>query len=68
MRFPKCRYSLLCAVLLSAFATLYAQQNSDITGLVTDPSGNAIAGAQVKLTENNTGYSRTTTTDTTFRI
>src|SRR4051794_17221037 len=63
MRFPKCRYFLLCAVLL-AFARLYAQQNSDITGLVTDPSGNIIPGAEVKLTESTTGLSRTATTDT----
>src|SRR3954447_1638258 len=64
MRFPACRYFLLCAVLLSAFVRIDAQQNSDITGLVTDPSGNIIPGAEVKLTENSTGYSRTSTTDT----
>jgi hypothetical protein len=63
MRFPSCRYILLCAVLLSAFVPVYAQQNSDITGLVSDPSGNIIPGAQVKLTESTTGYVRTTTTD-----
>src|SRR4051812_3079568 len=63
MRYPKCRWHLLCVVLLSAFARLYAQQNSDITGLVTDPSGNSISGAEVNLTETNTGFSRTVTTD-----
>jgi hypothetical protein len=41
----------------------WAQQNSEITGIVTDPSGNIIPGAQVTLTENSTGLSRNTTTD-----
>jgi len=63
MRFPKCRFTLLCTFLLLAFVRLYAQQNSDITGMVTDPQGNAISGAQVKLTESATGYERTATTD-----
>ena len=63
MRFPKCRWHLLCVLLLLAFVPSYAQQNSEITGIVTDPSGNVIPGATVKLTENTTGYSRTASTD-----
>ena len=55
--------TLLLAFLLFAFVRLYAQQNSDITGLVTDPSGNVIPGAQVTITENSTGFTRTVTTD-----
>ncbi|UWZ83180.1 TonB-dependent receptor [Occallatibacter riparius] len=64
MRSPRCRLFLLLALLLSAFTTLRAQQNSEITGIVTDPSGNVINGAQVTLTEDNTNFTRTLTTDT----
>ena len=63
MRFPLCRWFLLCAVLLFALSQSYAQQNSEITGIVTDPSGDAIPGAQVTLTENSTGFVRSATTD-----
>lgn len=63
MRFPKRRCYLLCVVLLLAFASLYAQQNSEITGIVADPTGNVVPGATVKLTETSTGYSRVATTD-----
>jgi hypothetical protein len=42
---------------------MYAQQNSEIDGVVTDPSGSAIPGAQVTLTENETGLARNATTD-----
>jgi hypothetical protein len=64
MRFLSCsRWLLLCAVLLATFVPLSAQQNSEITGMVTDPAGNAIVGAQVKLTEASTGYNRAITTD-----
>src|SRR6202035_3605334 len=37
--------------------------NSEITGIVTDPTGNAIAGAQVTITNEGTGNTRTATTD-----
>lgn len=47
MRFPTCRWLLLSAVLLCALGQLYAQQNSEITGIVLDPSGDAIPGAPV---------------------
>ncbi len=64
MRFPKCRGVLPCALLLSAFLLpLHAQQNSEINGIVTDPAGNAIVGAQVNLTNEGTGNARTATTD-----
>lgn len=36
------RCYLLCVVLLLAFASLYAQQNSEITGIVADPTGNVV--------------------------
>jgi len=65
MQFPKCRVILLFAILLSAFLPLRAQQNSEITGMVTDPSGNVIVGAKVTITEGSTGYTRTATTDNT---
>ena len=65
MRFPQCRRLLLCAAMLFAFplTLIHAQQNSEIDGVVTDPSGGAIPGAQVALTENGTGNTRTATTD-----
>ena len=65
MQFPKCRLLLLFAILVCAFSQLCAQQNSEITGLVTDPSGNVIVGAKVTITESSTGYTRTATTDST---
>lgn len=57
------RFFLLTAVLLFALSGLRAQQNSDITGLVTDPSGAIIPGAQVTLTDANTGTTRSAVTD-----
>ena len=55
--------SLLLAFLLFAFVRLYAQQNSEITGIVTDPSGNVIPGAQVTIPDSSTGLTRTVVTD-----
>ena len=63
MRFPKCRGVLLCALVLCTFIPLHAQQNSEINGIVTDPTGNAIVGARVTLTDEGTGNARNATTD-----
>ncbi len=45
------------AAMLAATLPLYAQiDNGNITGRVTDPSGAAIAGAQVTLTQTETNF------------
>jgi carboxypeptidase family protein/TonB-dependent receptor-like protein len=41
-----------------------AQGLGSITGRVTDPAGASVAGAQVRATQEGTGFSRTATTDT----
>jgi hypothetical protein len=47
--------------LFSALAT--AQSTSQLNGSVTDPSGAAVAGAKIILTETATGFQRTTTSN-----
>jgi carboxypeptidase family protein len=63
MKFPVWRKFLLPVFLLLACAGLYAQQNSEITGVVSDPSGAAIPGAHVTLTNEATGAAQTEDTD-----
>ncbi len=46
---------LLFAALMFACAGLYAQQNSEIEGIITDPSGAAIPNAHLTLTNTATG-------------
>src|SRR5437899_414240 len=57
MRSPLTRLLLLAFTLTPAF--LFAQDTASITGTVTDPSGAAIASAQVTLTSTEHGVSRT---------
>ena len=49
----------ICVFLLGAFAVSSAQQTS-ITGQVTDPTGAAVPGATITITQSGTGESRTT--------
>jgi len=50
------RFAVL-AVLLSATSPLWAQiDNGNITGRVTDPTGAAIVGAQVTVTQTETNF------------
>jgi len=63
------RYVLLCAftcllvTLLTTASVSQSVTSGDITGVVTDPSGAAIANADVKLTNNATGATQTHTTN-----
>lgn len=60
-------WSALCAfliVLVCSGIPVFAQgTNGSLTGQVTDPSGAAVAKASVTLTNLNTNYPQTTTTD-----
>src|SRR5579875_1229973 len=58
------RYALICLALslLCASTRLRAQFNSGIQGTVTDPSGAAVAGATVTITNKLTKVSRVTKT------
>ena len=55
------------AILLTVFALLgsraMAQATSGLTGIVTDPTGALIVGAEVKLSNGQTAFSATTTTN-----
>ena len=58
-----CSFLLLVVLLLSPFASLHAQQTlGGIIGLVTDPTGAAVSGAQVTLTGDSTGLTLKATT------
>jgi len=54
---------LLLFVVLALCVGAFAQGGtSELTGLITDPTGAVVAGAPVKLTNSATGLVRTTTT------
>src|SRR5689334_694108 len=53
---------LLAAVLAANAFGQAAAINGEITGTVTDPSGAAVAGATVNVTNTDTGYKLTTKT------
>ncbi len=57
---------LVRTVLAALLATtlMWAQSTSQITGTVHDPSGSSIPGASVKVTQTDTGFTRTVTTST----
>ncbi|HYM05843.1 MAG TPA: TonB-dependent receptor, partial [Terriglobales bacterium] len=63
------RTVVLCSlVLLLSAATVWAQlYSSTVSGLVTDPSGAVVPGAQVKLVDEQKGYSFAATSDSTGR-
>ncbi|HEY3627709.1 MAG TPA: carboxypeptidase-like regulatory domain-containing protein, partial [Terracidiphilus sp.] len=66
---PSLRSILFCIsvfLVLSTFSMLHAQSNSgSVTGVVADPSGAVIPGASVTIQNPVSGYSRTTTSDST---
>ena len=54
---------LLAFVVLALCVGAFAQGGtSELSGLVTDPTGAVVSGASVKLTNSSTGEVRTTTT------
>jgi len=55
-------FVVVCLVLLSSSSVL-AQGLGTINGTVTDPSGAVVPGAQIRLTEAATGYTREAITD-----
>jgi len=60
----KCAFCALFLLFASSLFSLQAQtQTGTITGTVTDPSGGAIVGANVTITNEGTGVAQTTTTD-----
>ena len=70
--FPKflCNVSIILVLLVLTISTSAQVTTADITGIVTDSSGQLVVGATVTLSNPETGFSRTTTTNDsgTFRI
>jgi hypothetical protein len=60
MRQAKHRYFLLPLLFVLACVGLYAQANSELTGIVTDQTGAVVAGAKVTLTDPATGLTKST--------
>ncbi|HSY34673.1 MAG TPA: carboxypeptidase-like regulatory domain-containing protein [Acidobacteriaceae bacterium] len=64
LRYPGKRSFLLALAVLAFFATgAWAQSTATLSGIVTDPSGAAVAHAQVVVHSLATGLERTVTTD-----
>jgi len=60
MRQAKYRFLLLPLFFVLACVGLYAQANSEVTGIVTDQTGAVVAGAKIVLTDPATGTVKTT--------
>src|SRR5436309_11869111 len=58
-----CLLSLLLVVTLSPDTTWAQVYSGSLTGVIKDPSGAVVPGAEVKLTDANKGYSLDTKTD-----
>ena len=56
MRLAKYRFLLVPLFFVFACVAALAQQNSEIIGTITDPTGAAVAGAKLSLTQNETGF------------
>ena len=65
MRYAKYRWFLLPLFLMFVCVGVFAQQNSEIVGTVTDQAGAAVVGATVTLSDPATGFVRTTTSNET---
>ena len=56
MRLARFRFLIVPIFLAFACVAAMAQQNSEITGTVTDQTGAAVPGATLTLTQNETGF------------
>jgi len=56
MRQARYRFIVVLVLLLFAGLALKAQQNSEIVGTVTDQTGAAVPGANLTLTQKETGF------------
>ena len=65
MRQARYRYFLLPLFLVLASVMVFAQANSEVTGIVTDQTGAVIAGAKVVLTDQATGSPKLTDSSST---
>jgi hypothetical protein len=65
MRQAKYRFLLLPLFFVLACVGLYAQANSEVTGIVTDQTGAVVAGAKIVLTDPATGTAKTTVSGST---
>ena len=65
MRYAKYRWFLLPLFLMFVCVGVFAQQNSEVVGTVTDQAGAAVVGATVTLSDPATGFVRTTTSNET---
>ena len=63
MKKAKCRFLLLPLFLVLAYVGAYAQANSSIAGLITDPTGAVVSGATIQATDPATGITRSTVSD-----
>lgn len=63
MRNAKYRFFLLPLFLVLAYVGAYAQANSSISGLITDPTGAVVSGATIQVTDPATGITRSTVSD-----
>ena len=61
MNQKKYRLFLLPMFLMMACAGIWAQANSEVTGIVTDPTGAVVGGATITLTDPATSTKHTTT-------
>ena len=57
------RVSTMCALLLLACASAWAQGTAQISGLVRDESGAVLPGVTVTVTQTDTGFTRTVVTN-----
>src|ERR1700679_3156857 len=65
MNHAKYRVFLLPFILAFACVAAMAQQNSEITGTVTDQTGAVVPGATLTLTQNETGFGYNATSNAT---
>ena len=63
MRDAKYRFLLLPLFLVLASMGAWAQANSSISGLITDPTGAVVSGATIQVTDPATGITRSTVSD-----